>query len=330
MKKYEDTCEILGVTRDEIDEVILNKSSYYYSYPIRKKNGKKRYIDAPIGKLKIWQNLIIKKVLYRFGPHSIAYGFAKKRNPIKAAEKHVGADILIALDIKNFFNSITKERVIELLHFLHRSKPIWKQEEAGKAGFISTSMLPDKKKKLDQSIDDLAELLTYKGIVPQGAPTSPALSNLFMLRPDKALSEEAKKLKATVTRYADDIVFSTKENIDIAGTVIIFTKRVLRRYGLRLNPKKIHINRKNKRMQVVGIIVNEKTNIARQNWRNFRALLHNLKVSQTPLNERKAQQLRGQIEWIKTVNPKRGEQFLKEYGQLNFMTTSNILTSIPT
>lgn len=310
MKQHTDICEILSVTRQEFEEVINNKINYYYSYPIRKKNGKKRYIDAPIGVLKEWQTKIIKKILYRYGAHPIAYGFAKNKNPILAADKHVGKTILVAMDIKNFFNSIKKEPLIELFKYLDRTKRIWATTD---------------RKIIEKNTEDLVNIITYRDIVPQGAPSSPVVSNLYMLRSDKLLSRLGKEHDLEVTRYADDIVFSSsKIQKDMPGKVIPQTKRILRQYGLQLNPNKIHINRNNKRMRVVGIVVNEKTNIPREKWRNFRAMLHNLKTSNESISEKRAQKIRGQIEWVKSVNQLRGEQFLKEFGQLNFINISSI------
>lgn len=308
VKKFTDICDVLGVDRTTFDSVITDKTNYYYSYPIRKRNGKKRYIDAPIGVLKEWQEIVIKRVLYRFGAHPIAYGFAKERNPVKAAEVHTNQKILVAMDIKNFFNSITKESLVNLFTYLNNKKPIWNNTGTRTA--------------LD-NINDLVEVLTYRDIVPQGAPSSPALSNLYMLRADKLLNAIATQHNFKISRYADDIVFSGDDS-EMPGKVIPQTKRILKKYKLRLNPKKIHINRNNKRMRVVGIVVNEKTNIPRETWRNFRAKLHNLKMTREPIDDKTAQQLRGKIEWYKSVNPQRGAQFLEEYGQLNFMTISNI------
>ena len=316
MAEYIDICDVLGVDRKTFDDVIANKTNYYYSYPIRKRNGKKRYIDAPIGELKKWQEIVLKKVLYKYGAHPIAYGFAKNKNPIKAAEVHVGQDILVAMDMKNFFNSIKSDKLEETFKYLHSQKPIWK-------GLTSSYKNRDKIEKLNK---DLIEVLTLKGIVPQGAPSSPALSNLFMLRIDKLLSNLARINNCKISRYADDIVFSGSDQ-NLPAMVIGTTKAIIKRYGLSLNPKKVHVNRKNRRMRVVGIVVNEKTNIPREKWRNFRAKLHNLKVNKTPISELEAQKIRGQIEWIKSVNPTRGQQFLAEYGQLNLLSTSS--TSIP-
>jgi hypothetical protein len=313
-EKYKNIYEILGVEQSEFEEVIKNKTNYYYSYPIRKRNGRKRYIDAPIEPIKSWQKIVTNKILYRYGPHKIAYGFARGKSPIDAAREHVGQEILISMDIKNFFNSIDAEGLANLFKYLHRVEPFWILNSDPK-NFLSSST------KLALKNVDLINLLTFRGRVPQGAPSSPALSNLYMLRVDKLLSNLAENYGMKVTRYADDIVFSGKEQSGITNIIISHTKGFLKKYNLNLNPHKIHVNRKYRRMRTVGIVVNEKINIPREKWRNFRALLHNLKVSQAPIDKSTAQKLRGKIEWYKSVNPKRGKQFLREYGQLNFINT---------
>jgi hypothetical protein len=315
-KIYKDILEVLDTDRTTFDDVMSNKSNYYFSYPIRKRSGKKRYLDAPHGILKDWQNKILYNVLYRYGAHPIAYGFAKGKNPVLAAQQHVGKDILVALDIKDFFSSIKEEQLIQLFYRLHyntKNSTIWGPDKAGYTHI--------RRKEIEQNNQDLIKILTYKGMLPQGAPTSPAVSNLYMLAPDKMLSRLAKIHDATITRYADDIVFSANNEPKLPDKIIPVVKNILNRYDLYANPRKTHVNRKNKRMRVVGIVVNEKTNIPRESWRRFRAKLHNLKTLNTPITQEEAQKIRGQIEWIKTVNPPRGEQFLKEYGLLNFLAT---------
>jgi len=181
--QYKDISEILNIKLERIEEVLNDKNNYYYSYPIRKKSGGKRYIDAPHGILKEWQTRATKEFLYNFGPHPIAYGFARNKSPILAAKEHVNKDILLAMDIKNFSNSIRKEHLLGLFSYLNSLGDLWKR-------------YPRDTKRTEP----LIELFTFKGMVPQGAPSSPALSNIYMLRADKLLSELAKRNNAVVTR----------------------------------------------------------------------------------------------------------------------------------
>lgn len=286
-----------------VREIVKNKKQYYYSYPIQKSNGGKRYIDAPFGKLKEYQERILKRYLYQYGPHPIAYGFAKNKNPVMAAEQHVGATIVVAMDIKNFFNSISKKQVEETLIYMQSNKRRLKSPW--------------------DIIPVITEVLTLRKAVPQGAPTSPAISNLVMLKNDKIFKNLAKKYNGKVTRYADDIVFSTKDEefAKDLPKVIPQVKGILRRTKFYLNHEKTRVMRDYRRMVVNGVVVNEKTNIPRETWRNFRAKLHNLKVNQTPVSQKEAEKLRGKIEWFKSINPKRGKKFLTEFGKLRFSNT---------
>jgi RNA-directed DNA polymerase len=297
-----DLCQLLGATAEEIRDVIYNKKSYYFSYPIRKKNGTYRYIDAPTGILKKWQKIINQEILYSYGPHPISYGFAKNRNPKKAAEVHVGQKTILSIDLKNFFNSIKSNKVERLLRYLNKKSPV------------------GGKKASPFTINAIVEILTVFDKVPQGAPTSPALSNLYMLGTDRLLKQYCDIRGYKVTRYADDITISNNGDLPVKA-VLQDVIGFLRGTGLKVNSKKVRVKRSSGRMVVLGIVVNEKTNIPRESWRNFRALLHNAKVTQRPIDKLEQQQIRGRLEWYKTLNQKRGEQFLKEYGQLNFINT---------
>lgn len=300
--------DLLGVKKDEILDVVKNKSKYYYSYPIPKRDGSKRWLDAPTGKLKEWQNILLDDFLYHYHAHPIAYGFVPGRSPIDAAEKHVDKDVLVSLDIYQFFNNITMKDVFKTLSFLARNN----ERHSFKT---ILDHLP--------SFSLMSELLTYKGCTPQGAPTSPHIGNLCLLKFDKTIQDFAKEhKKVKVTRYADDITFSQKkETKDFVGKAINKTKKVLDFYGFSLNYDKIHVSRRHTRQQVLGIVVNEKVNIPRDVRRRFRAKLHNLKMSQDPVDELQEQKLRGKIEWIKSLNPRKGNQFLKELNSLNLIST---------
>ena len=295
-----DLYALLGFTREEVDQIIKEKEKYYLSYPIVKQNPKKgkvkkRYIDAPQSELKICQDRILKKILYRFSAHPIAYGFVKGRSPKTAAEQHIGAQILVCLDIKNFFNTIKYARVFELLKTLLSKRPI-----------IEAS---------DSNARILAELLTYRGRVPQGAPTSPTISNLVCLKLDKQLSRLQPIYKCTITRYADDLSISSKENPHLAK-IIPTIVGLLKDENFQLNKEKTRVLRKNRSMRVVGIVVNERLNVPHRKWREFRAKLHNLKMSKKEITPLEYQKLRGYCEWVSVLNPTRGQQFLTQLGKI--------------
>ncbi len=305
--------ELLNQDSDTIKHIIENIDRYYLSYGIKKRRGRSRRIDAPQDQLIEIQKQILYKILYKYKPHPIAHGFVKKRGPKTNAEEHVGSDLLITIDIKNFFNSITEKQVYSTFEYLFDRR------------------LPyDKATSSDISI--IVKLLTYRGRVPQGAITSPAVSNLFMLPYDKKLKKLQSKHKVKITRYCDDIAISTKKSKQLKVHLILDDVReILRPAGLRMNKTKTKVRKRYHRMKVTGIIVNEKTNIPREKWRNFRACLHNIKVKQPPMEvtELDLQKMRGYIEWVRIINPTRGKQFLAEFEEILDMQKkyfTNILT----
>jgi len=300
-----DIYEYLDEKPETINDIIDNIDRYYLSYGIKKKRGRTRRIDAPQAQLSEIQEKILYKILYKYKPHPIAHGFVKNRGPKTNAAEHVGADLLITIDIRNFFNSIKEVHVKNTLEYLFDKR------------------LPYEKASTED-IMVLIKLLTYRGRVPQGAVTSPALSNLFMLPHDKKLKNLQKKYKVKITRYSDDIAISTKKYSGFkVNELLDEVREILRIAGLTMNKRKTKVRRKYHRMKVTGIIVNQKPNIPRENWRNFRACLHNLEQDLLKQNagEEKVvipsveglQRIRGYIEWVKMINPARGKQFLKQY-----------------
>lgn len=292
--------ELLNEDFDTIQDIIKNIDRYYLSYGIKKRRGRSRKIDAPQGKLLEIQKKILYKILYKYKPHPIAHGFVKRRGPKTNAEEHVGANILITLDIQNFFNSILEEQVYSTLEYLFGKRLPYDKTTSG-------------------DINVITKLLIYRGRVPQGAVTSPAISNLFMLPYDKKIKKLQSKYGVIITRYCDDIAISTKkrEGLKIKDILKDF-REILRSAGLRMNKTKTKVRKKYHRMRVTGIIVNEKINIPRENWRNFRACLHNIKVkaSVEEIPNINLQKMRGYIEWVRMINPIRGKQFLIEFEEI--------------
>ena len=131
--------------------LIYHKDNYYKSFKIKKRNGTDREIDAPDPYLRKIQKIILTEILYEKDLiHPNCEGFVKGRSIFTNAERHTQQNILWKIDIRDFFPSITTQRVVNTLQYI------------GFNEFISIK---------------LAELMTYKGRLPQGAPTSPYLSN---------------------------------------------------------------------------------------------------------------------------------------------------------
>lgn len=282
--------------QDEIENILENKNKHYLTYKIRKRNGKFRRIDAPQEPLKSIQKDILYKFLYSYRANKIAHGFIKGRSPITNAEMHVGKKYLLKVDLLDFFSRIRSTLISSRI------------QDSVLAGHFKDDRLNGLTGK---DILILTRLLTLNSTVPQGAPTSPALSNIVLHSFDKRIAKHCKSKDQVVTRYADDITISSYSPILVTDTLNYI--RGILPMDIVINNSKIKYVPYYRRMKVTGIVVNEKLNVERTKWRNFRARLHNMVRDQEKLSLEEIQRVRGYIEWVRSLNQKRGDQFLNKF-----------------
>jgi retron-type reverse transcriptase len=299
--------EALGTNLDNIKTICDNITDYYLSYPIRKSNGKLRWIDAPLDELKDIQKRILFKLLYKFSPHPAAVGFIAGIGVKDGVKRHFGNRVLLCADISNFFGSIRTNEVYRLMHHLLRTLLDREWIDLGSLSF-------------GEAREILVTLTTYKGHLPQGTPTSPALANLFSINMDHRLQELADLHGLIYTRYADDITFSCENKTYNIGQLIPQISDIVREFKLTLNKDKTRVMRPHKRMTITGVVVNDKLGIPKYKRRNFRAKLHNLIRDDVAINEKELQQLRGYAEWIRNLNEGQGNFFLQKIGRLRLRT----------
>lgn len=222
----------------------------YNSFDIPKRDWTKRNIEAPNDELKNIQKEILKEFnkIYLFPSYVTAF---KKKSSIKNnASKHINKKMIINIDIENFFNSITNEKITNAL----KSYKWIKIEEIYK----------------------LLELTTYKWRLPQGAPTSPFLANLTFIWIDKIIINLLKKYDRNVsyTRYADDITFSSN-NTKIKNAIRIITDSILPKYWYKAKKKKTTIYRSHTKQIVTWLVVNEKVSYPRNKYMKLRSMICN-------------------------------------------------------
>lgn len=303
--------EILGTTAQEVKSIIRDKDEHYLSYTIRKANGKLRWIDAPQGRLKALQYNILNKFLYAFSPHECAVGFVAGIGVADGAARHLNNNVILCMDLKDFFNSIKYVRVKRVVNFLQkRFRNLNSKYDTKPTNYTWT-----------KETKDIAKLLTFKGQVPQGAPTSPALANLVAYYMDHRLQEFAEKHNLMYTRYADDLTFSHSDvKFDMYALIPEITG-IIKGQEFTVNNKKTRVMKPHRRMTVTGVVINEKLGVPKYKWRNLRAQLHQLHLSNNLLPLEKHQKLRGQIEWIRSLNPQRGQQLLNSLGKIPLGTS---------
>jgi retron-type reverse transcriptase len=226
-----------------------NSRLFYKEFKIPKANGESRIILAPQGRLLTQQRWILRKMLDRATPHKYACGFVKGRSILDNARPHVGRKVVIRIDLQDFFPSISHRQVRKVF------------EQLGYPYRVASL---------------LANLCTVDGFLPQGAPTSPAISNMVCGKLDRRFAGLKEKLKFRYSRYADDLVFSSDD--DRLPNLIPFFKQVLREEGFAVNQGKIRIMRQGQKQKVTGIVVNQKTSVDREHVRRLRAAVHRLKT----------------------------------------------------
>ncbi len=306
LKTKKDLATLLGVKPTKLHSLSRpgnGPGSGYVEFEIPKRTGGVRRISAPRAPLKKVQRAILDEILAKLPTHPAAHGFVEDRSTVSNAAPHVGAAIVLRIDIENFFPTVHYRRVFGFF-FSHYG------EEVSKLLAQLTTHRP----KLEDGT------VVWPGALPQGAPTSPAIANLVCRRLDARLAALATKASANYTRYADDLTFSFREQPARLGRFLWWVNAILQQEGFAENFKKRRIMRKGNRMAVTGLVVNEKVGIPRDERRKFKAILANCKhhgvESQARGRENFAAWLRGYAAYVRMVHPKLGEKWQQDIEEL--------------
>ena len=229
----------------------------YYIFKIKKKSGGERTIMAPydtFGELLRYFNVVLQTV---FIPHPNATGFVPGKSIATGAQMHIGKNYVYNIDLKDFFHSFERKRV----KWMFTQAPFNLSEPLA---FLLASLCTHPIEIEGQT----------RIILPQGAPTSPTLTNILCYALDKKFSGLAKRFGATYSRYADDITFSSNKSIFKKEAFLSELQRIITSQGLTINEKKTRLQEKEYRQEVTGLIVNEKVNTYRRYVKQLRMWLH--------------------------------------------------------
>ena len=233
----------------EFDQLLTTRDSHYRRSRIPKNSGGTRELLVPDWDMRHHQRFIQKNILYKIPVSEHACAYHKRRGLTDLARPHIGHNTLIHLDIKDFFTSITEQMVFfSLLRETGYPKSV--------CGFLS-------------------RLCCYKRYLPQGACTSPALSNICFKLCDEELAAFASQNNLSYSRYSDDIYFSG-DNVK-AKFVIAEVKSLLARHGFYLRSDKTKVLGKHQAQKVTAIVVNEKMQVSREYRRKLRQDIYYLK-----------------------------------------------------
>lgn len=240
------------IISSEIGNYIIKKKDYFYrSFYINKKNGSKRLINEPLHQLHTIQKEVANFLLIKRFSIDNSHGFELNKSIVSNASSHVNKKIVLNIDLENFFPSITKSKVVNVLNSKFELK--------------------------DKEADKIAEILTFKNTLPQGAPSSPIISNYVCEKLDKELQKFCKNYNIVYTRYADDLTFSFAYN-KLPKLLVIKIYSIIEKHEFKINTKKTRYFYRNRSQVVTGLVVNEKVNVKKEFQKRIRAILYNWKT----------------------------------------------------
>lgn len=287
MKTYMDfssLTEELGLSGKMLYSVSNHTHRHYRATAIPKGNGETRKLYVPDDMLMAIQRRIHQQLLSQEQISVYATAYRPGGSTLSNAQPHVGKSVLLKLDIRHFFDNLIYPIVKE------KAFPASKYSEANRIL--------------------LALLCIHKDALPQGAPTSPAISNIIMREFDDAVGTWCTERDIAYTRYCDDMTFSGDFD---PRPVIRLVKEQLRKLGLFLNDKKTVVVRKGQRHSVTGIVVNETVHIPASYKKHIRQQMyyctkygfqsHLNRIQRSETAEEFVAKLIGQINYVLSVEP---------------------------
>lgn len=254
--------------------------THYHPVVISKKSGGRRKLLVPDALLRTIQRNLLHHVLEEFQISEFACAYKKGTSIVDNARPHVGAKLVLKLDIQDFFDQITWILVYQ-------------------NAFPGTHFPPAIRKML-------TEFCCVRDRLPQGAPTSPTVSNLVMRPFDVHMGEWCREREIRYTRYCDDLTFS---GVFAPEEVIRKVRGFLQVYGFELNWKKTRVLGRGNAQSVTGIVVNEKAQVSRAYRRKLRQEVYlfdryGIKTEEGPKNDEKERmRLLGKMRYVLSVNP---------------------------
>jgi RNA-directed DNA polymerase len=245
--ELEHLSNLLGIDFPYLKGVVRSSCIFYRSFHLNKRSGGERLINSPYPKLAYIQDWIKTNLLDKLDVSDNAYAYVKGRCNIDNARHHVGKVELLKLDLEDFFGHIKEDSVTLIFESLGYSNKLSKQ---------------------------LSKICCINGCLPQGACTSPVLSNLILREMDLDLSTISIENKFKYSRYADDIFFSADV---ISKEVINEIRNIIKSYGFVVNEKKVRHIVGNKRKVITGLCVdNSRVRVTKRDRREFRKIAYYL------------------------------------------------------
>lgn len=272
---------LVGYKKDYIKRAVTHTSYFYRDFEIKKRNGTKRKISEPLPSLKEIQIWILENILYNVNVSPFAKAYRKNVGLIDNVRFHKRQSMVFTVDLVNFFGSINQTSVERIFSKLGYSKLL---------------------------ANLLSKLCTKDNQLPQGAPTSPYLSNIFFKVADDSITKYCLDRKIRYTRYADDLSFSGTFNHEELMQVL---REILSDLNLMVNESKTRLMTKGMRQSVTGVVVNEKPQVVFYKRNKIRQEIFFIKKFGLPhhmsnagiKNSNYLSHLRGKVNFVLQLNP---------------------------
>lgn len=291
----------------------VDTGTNYHRWTVPKRDGGKRLISAPKPDLKAAQKWIANKITEHLPVHGAAHGFLTGRSTVSNAVVHAGAKAVLKLDLKDFYPSINwkrvkgifrkagyNEQVATVLALLCTESPREELELRGRAHYVALGPRS----------------------LPQGAPTSPSITNTLCLKLDARMTGLATTLGFCYSRYADDMTFSWHQKTKAPiGPLLRGVNKIVYAEGFRINREKTRLMRAGQRQKITGLVVNQadpdkpKARVPRKVVRQLRAAIRNRELGKEGKGE-SLMQLKGLAAYIYMTDRKRGRDFLERLNKL--------------
>jgi hypothetical protein len=300
---------------------------YRYRW-VAKPSGSFRLIEAPKPRLKAFQRRILDEILVHIPPHDSAHGFRTGRSITTFAAPHVGQAIVLKMDLRDFFVSVTSARVTAIFLTAGYPEPVARLLSGLCTNIVPTQVIHQVTRVAPDGADRAMPWQDQRPYacphLPQGSPTSPALANLAAYRFDVRMAALSAAAGCVYTRYADDLVFSGGDSF--ARSIHRFSTQVAAvaiEEGFALQHRKTRIMRQGMRQRAAGVVINQKINMARDDYDRLKATLCNC-VRHGPSDQNLSRvadfraHLAGRVAHLKSLNPDRGGKLVRLFEQIQW------------
>lgn len=319
----------LGLSFSQLENYAVNRRipsqstpihfRHYHYHWVKKKHGH-RLIEAPKQRMADVQRQIYQGILVHVPLHKACHGFRKKHSCRSYVEPHAGKNIVIHMDLKNFFSAIPLRRIHALFTTIGYSESI-----ARRLAGLCCNQAPLDIIQQNPQLSWQQRKQLQAPHLPQGSPSSPVIANLSAYKLDFRLTALAKKLGASYTRYADDLAFSGDSSFArIAQHFSVLVAHIAVSEGFSVNHRKTRMMRQGVCQRLTGMTLNSFPNYSRKDYDQLKAILYNcVKFNPHSQNRKKhpdfKAHLQGRIAYVHSLNPGKAKRLYRLYEKINWV-----------